>query len=199
MHYLHLNLKITDILTNKNILFKGVDPAKYESWHWELSVNDLHKDFVDIVNQLGLTVEHVHVFKTNPFNKSWTVHRDWFLDSKGGENLIDIPKLNWIYGDNTTVMTWYQTNNGIDNPIKVNSVNSEDINASYYKYNSNDVHKIDQTVIAQSSIIQAGVPHDVMNSSGKNRWCVSVLFSKDNQHIGMEELTNLFKDYTINI
>ena len=203
MNYFHLNLGISSVLANKNILFKGTDPKQDKSWHWQLSVSDLDKDFLKLINQLGLSAESVYVFKTNPLHTAWEVHRDNARSASFSEesyrtyynhltDVRDFPKLNFIYGDNTSSMVWYANNNGIDQSIQIDN---EENNASYHKYNTDDVHEIDRTVIKQSALVQSGVPHTVMNSSGKNRWCVSVIFSKDNRHIGMEDLAQLFKDY----
>lgn len=195
MHYKHLNLGISEVLADRSILHKGVrDPEDHQAWHWELSSDDLHEDFVKIVDKLGLTVDSVRIFKTNHFNKKWPIHRDNRLYSVSLENHTDYPKLNWIYGDNSSYMIWYAPKNNVESSTRTDLQGA--YTASYFHYEDEDMVEIERTIIKQASIVQSGVAHSVLNTSSKNRWCVSIIFTKDNRHIGMEELVNLFNDYT---
>jgi len=194
MNYNHLNLGISEVLADKITLHKGIkDPKNHQAWHWELSADDLHEDFVKIVDRLGLTVDSVWIFKTNHFNKKWPIHRDNRLHGVSLENHTDYPKLNWIYGDNSSYMIWY----ALKNNVKLSTRTDLQDDASYFHYEDEDMVEIERTIIKQTAIVQSGVPHSVLNTSDKNRWCVSIIFTKDNRHIGMEELVNLFNDYCI--
>ena len=194
MNYNHLNLGISGVLADISILHKGIkDPKNHQAWHWELSADDLHEDFVKIVDRLGLTVDSVWIFKTNHFNKKWPIHRDNRLHGVSLENHTDYPKLNWIYGDNSSYMIWY----ALKNNVELSTQTDVQGDSSYFHYEDEDMVEIERTIIKQAAIVQSGVPHSVLNTSDKNRWCVSIICTKDNRHVGMEELVNLFKDYSI--
>lgn len=90
-------------------------------------------------------------------------------------------------------MIWY----ALKNNVKLSTRTDLQDDASYFHYEDEDMVEIERTIIKQAAIVQSGVPHSVLNTSDKNRWCVSIIFTKDNRHIGMEELVNLFNDYCI--
>lgn len=185
--YQHLDLKIgSSILINDNILYTAKDPKLQASWHWALDLNDLHPNFLKILNDKDLTVIHAEVFKTNFLNNSWPIHID--ADNKLG----DVPKINWVYGNRECPMIWYKLKNNIRSEQKITATGT-----GYHDFDPDTVEEIDRTFIQTPSIIQAGVPHTVINSSNKNRWCVSIVLSKGNDLLTFEQLVNEFKEYIV--
>lgn len=187
--YQNLNFDtVTSILNNPKILFlhdqeKFNDPSEF---HWSLRVEDLHPNFLKIISQTNLEIDLVEVFKTNPNNKSWNVHID-VVESK---ILYDLPKLNWVYFNNESVMVWYQNKIYKHKELKKTATGTE-----YLDFPLDEVEEIDRTVIDKIAIVQAGVPHTVINKSNKSRYCVSLIFKKDKKFISFNELVEEFKQY----
>jgi hypothetical protein len=186
--YQHLDLKIgSSILVNDNILYTAKDPNLQKSWHWTVDSQDLHPNFLRIINDKRLTVIHAEVFKTNFLNNSWPIHID------ADNSLGDVPKINWVYGNQECPMIWYK----LKNPNNRSEQKVTATGTGYYDFDPDTVEEIDRTFIQTPTIIQSGVPHTVINSSNKNRWCVSIVLKKDNELLTFANLVNEFSDYTV--
>lgn len=187
--YQNLNFDtVPSILNNPKILFLH-DRAKLDAasaYHWSLKVEDLHPQFLQIISKTNLQIDLVEVFKTNPYNKSWNVH----IDVVDGKILYDLPKLNWVYLNNESVMVWYKEKIHKHKELKRTPTGTE-----YLDFPLDEVEEIDRTQIDKVAIVQAGVPHTVINNSNKARYCVSIIFKKDKKFISYYELVEEFRQY----
>ena len=186
--YQHLNLDIgPSILSDDKILYQGRNPALASSWHWTLKLTDLNTKFLDIVKEKNLTVIHAEVFKTNFLNQSWAIH----IDADSG--LGDVPKINWVYGSQECPMIWYKEKDISQRTAQKTTATG----TGYYTFDLDSVEEIDRTFIKTPTIIQSGIPHTVVNDSGKTRWCVSIVLKKGDDLLTFEQLVNEFKDYAV--
>lgn len=186
--YQHLDLNIgSSILADDHILYVGKNPALASSWHWTLKAHNLNPKFLEIINDKLLHVIHAEVFKTNFLNQSWPIH----IDADNGRG--DVPKINWIYGNQECPMIWYKEKD----PEHRTAQQTTATGTGYYTFDADTVEELDRTFIKTPTIIQSGVPHTVINQSGKTRWCVSIVLKKGDDLLTFDELVNEFKEYTV--
>jgi hypothetical protein len=186
--YQHLDLTIgSSILADDRILYGGKDPALESSWHWTLKTQDLNPKFLEIVNNKLLRVIHVEVFKTNFFHPTWAIH----IDADNG--LGDVPKINWVYGNQECPMIWYKEKD----PTHRTEQKITATGTGYYTFDADTVEEIDRTFIKTPTIIQSGIPHTVINQSGKTRWCVSIVLKKEDELLTFDQLVKEFSDYAV--
>lgn len=184
----HLDLGIgSSILADDSILYKSKDPTLGSSWHWTIEHDDLNFKFLKLLADKNLKIIHAEIFKTNFLNKSWPIH----IDADNGQG--DVPKINWVYGDQTCPMIWYKLKDLNNRPKEKTTATG----TGYYDFDPGTVEEIDRTFVGTPSIIQSGIPHTVINSSNKNRWCVSIVVKKDDQLLTFEQLVNEFIEYAV--
>jgi hypothetical protein len=185
--YQHLDLNIgPSILADNSILYVGKNPALASSWHWSLNIQDLNPKFIKLLESKNLQVVTAEVFKTNYFNQSWPIHID---GSDGREN---IPKINWIYGNQECPMIWYKQKD----QTQCIEAKITDTGTTYYTFDADSVEEIDRTFVRTPTIVQGAVPHTVINESGKTRWCVAIVLMKDDM-LTFDQLVAEFKDYAV--
>jgi len=186
--YQHLDLDIgPSILADDRILYAGKNPALATSWHWTLTTQDLNSRFLEIINNKLLQVIHVEVFKTNFLNQSWSIH----IDADNG--LGDVPKINWVYRSQDCPMIWYKEKDTRQRTAQKTTATG----TGYYTFDADSVEEIARTFVKTPTIIQSGIPHTVINNSGKTRWCVSIVLKKGDDLLTFEQLVNEFKDYAV--
>jgi len=190
-YYQNLNFDIgPSILHDPKILFlhdkKNLD--NLSAYHWVLSEQDLHPEFLNIIAKIGLSVYLIEAFKTNPSNNTWPIHIDIVEETV----LEDLPKLNWIFGNTHSPMIWYKEKNPQSKTHKKTPTGTD-----YLEFGIDELEEVDRTVISTTAIVQAAVPHTVINTSGKSRYCISVIFKKENKHLTFDELSKEFIAYAI--
>lgn len=184
----HLDLGIgSSILADDSILYTSKDPTLDSSWHWTIEHKDLNSKFLKLLADKNLKIIHAEIFKTNFLHKSWPIH----IDADNG--IGDVPKINWVYGDLQCPMIWYKLKNEDSRTEgKITATGT-----GYYDFDPDTVEEIDRAFVGRPSIIQSGVPHTVINSNNKNRWCVSIVVKKDDQLLTFEQLVKEFIEYTV--
>lgn len=179
MYYQHLNLGISSILKDDLKLYED-NP---EPDHYRLSILDLNPDFVKLIEKLGLVIMLVEVFRLKSSVKKWDIHIDGF-------KINDVPKLNFVHGNQISPMIWYKLKDGIDKP-PIETI----IGTPYITFSLDEVDEVDRTFIQYPTIVQAGTPHTVELEGDQTRWAVSISFFKNWQPISFVELVNIFKNY----
>jgi hypothetical protein len=165
------------LLKNENL------KEKYkEQRHKLIDTTDLNEDFCELIKIKNLRFAHSQVFYLTPFS---------FMEVHQDENFLeDFPKMNFVFGGKDSVMQWFNPR-----PDSVKKLKSTPLGKSYVSYNIADVKLIYRHTIAQPSIVQAGVPHNVVNFS-EPRQCFSFVFNKkDHSPATFNELATLFQEY----
>jgi len=108
----------------------------------------------------NIDVTHGEVFYTPPKGQL-PIHIDVYGD--------EITKMNWIYGATDSEMIWYK----VKDPNKPLNKQLTPIGTPYVLYNLEDCDKIFSDRIQKPSIINAAIPHGVINPTDIGRWCVS--------------------------
>jgi len=186
--YQHLDLNIgSSILADISILHKGIkDPNLELSWHWDLELSDLNPKFLALLKSKDLRVISAQVFKTNFFHPIWPIHVDTGV-------VGDFPKMNWVYGNQECPMIWYKEKDPTH--VKVEEITAT--GDTYYIIDPDSAEEMDRTFVRTPTIVQAGAPHTVINSSNKNRWCVSIVLKKGDDSLTFDQLVTEFKDYAV--
>lgn len=148
-----LDLQINIPLLRKDFVLERFKEPKHLRPSTETIVSDEMFKFFD---QHNLTIGS-EIFFTPPMAHT-TVH----ADDHG-----DIIKLNWIIGGRGSVMQWWKPR--IENPIVYTEHNGPTI-----RYKINEVSLLHAAEIKQPSMVQVGIPHNVLNG-GENRWCISLI------------------------
>lgn len=142
----------------------------------------INKEIFDLLDQLDLKILFVETFCKKPGGQE-AIH----IDGSGG----DYTKLNWVFGGGDSEMVWYKP---IDLTPKKPALT--DTNTLYYSYDRSEVEEIERTVIKNPTLVQVGVPHDIVNVT-KGRLCVSVVIHHKTKlrRPTMQESIELLKKY----
>ena len=109
------------------------------------------------------------------------------IDNEGGDYI----KLNWIYQGSSSIVNWYEP---IDTIIKPANVISREY--QFIKYDNSEVKLLHSQQINMPSIIQVGIPHNIINYS-EPRECLSMVLCLNGKRITMSESIELFKNYIV--
>jgi hypothetical protein len=154
----------------------GIEP------HTRIPLEEVSSHFVDFLAQRNLKIFLVEMFYNPPFKVS-RIH----IDALGG----DYSKINFVYGGEKSLMCWYQTD------VVKNQIDYTNINTRSVDYRADEVVLAHRRTVRSPSIVQVGVPHNIINAA-RARWCVSVVpVSADTQkRLSFQDTVSLFKDLT---
>jgi hypothetical protein len=169
--------------------FNKLDVTDKYAAHWNLSKDDLDKNFLEWLYKLDLDIFWAEIF---------------YCSSKGSifRHVDEITpanccKLNWVYDQDETWMNWYQLKPGV-------SLRKEDntIGGFYFSCDDNECDFVHRARIGKPTMVNAGVPHDVKNPSDYPRWCVSIVPSfknPANTRLAWEDGEKIFFRYLKNV
>lgn len=144
----------------------------------------LHNNIFELLDSLNLKVHHVETFfKTSGAHKESRIHIDGPLG--------DYIKLNWVFRSGDSQMCWYSPKIKSNKPILKTKTGTP-----YILYNRYEVDEIEKTIIQNPTLVQVGIPHNIINIT-ESRLCVSIiLHDKDtDQRLTMKESISRFKNY----
>jgi hypothetical protein len=171
----HFRLNFNFQPLNPQFVFPKVrDFSKSPADNWQLSIHKaeemLSTECLDFFRSLDLEPWNPHLFCGGPSYSS-TIHID-------GEGLGSGPlwAINWIYGSNNSVMTWYK-------PIQPGSAKKTPSNTTQIIFTEDQVEAIDILEFDQNNcgpiLVRTDIPHKVVNHDLNNpRYCLSVRFKQ---------------------
>ena len=138
------------------------------------------------LNSFGLEIPFWDVFVSTP---DFTMH----IHNDNNEGIDNMTKLNWVYEDGYSVMTWYKPKEGKTHTIYENN-GMEDYALSW---DHSDVEQVFSTVVGKPSLVNAGQPHNIVNVSSKKRICLSFFLveKETGKPLQWERAMELFKDH----
>jgi hypothetical protein len=144
----------------------------------------LNKELLKFFDSLNLKITFAETF-FKPAGHRGTIH----VDSLGGDYI----KLNWIYGCGESQMCWYEIIDKKDKPVNTTSTNTLSIH-----YSPNEVKEIERTKIQNPTIVQVGIPHNIIDVT-EDRLCISLvpIHKFTSKRVTMTESLEIFKDYLI--
>jgi hypothetical protein len=145
--------------------------------HVKFTVSQLNIEFIEYLKNLNLHISFVEVFYTKP-NSITDIH----IDASPG----DITKINYIYGGLDSQMIWYAPNYETCGEKKITCVNS-----NYVAFSSDEVTQVYADYLTKPSIVQVGVPHNIINIK-QARHCLSLVITENNQRMTMDRAIEIF-------
>jgi hypothetical protein len=144
----------------------------------------LNKELLKFFDSLNLKITFAETF-FKPAGHRGTIH----VDSLGGDYI----KLNWIYGSGESQMCWYEIIDKTDKSINITSTKTSSI-----QYTSNEVKEIERTKVYNPTIVQVGIPHNIIDVT-EDRLCISLvpIHKFTSKRVTMTESIEIFKDYLI--
>jgi hypothetical protein len=173
-----------DINLSLNPLKEDIDIKSYgTNAHTPISITDININLILLLYKLGLKIQLVELFHTSSHSFT-TIH----TDAAGG----DYTKMNFIYGGKNSKMIWYRVKSDSKKPI-----NSTNIGTPYIGHELTEVDLIEECSVKFPSIIQVGIPHNILNYE-EPRYCLSIVLAKTlGGRITMNESLNIFKSYIV--
>jgi len=145
--------------------------------HVHFDLNQLNPKFTEYLNELNLHISFAEIFYTKP-NETTGIHVDVFYG--------DFTKLNYIYGGADSQMCWYRTNT-VTGERKITAVNSK-----YLAFEPDQVDLIYTDSLVQPSVVQVGVPHNIINRQ-QDRHCLSMVIIENKRRVYMRRALDIFK------
>lgn len=155
MNQFYTRISLPSVLLDDSVLYSSPDVYR------TIQQSDINQEVVRILNQRGLSIYSVEIFKTGYTNKRWPIHVD-------GPREGDMAKINWVYGNTRCDMKWFKRKSGSLPKAK------ESAAGPYIEYDEHDVEEIASFNIGTTSIVQTAIPHTVVNNSEQHRYCVSL-------------------------
>ena len=139
----------------------------------------INKNFILLLNRKNISIILVELFYSSPKFVS-VIHSDCFSN--------DISKINWIYQNDSSTINWYA-------PNTIGSINRHD-GHEFVPYQPHEVDLIESANLTGSSLIQAAVPHNVINGAG-DRWALSIMLRDNNTggQLSFNEALNRLSEY----
>ena len=136
----------------------------------------INPDIIDIISDAGFYINLTELFYSPPGMISG-IHSDLRGD--------DISKINWVIGGAESVFNWYK-------PASINPIQGSN---QYRAYTLDEVTLLDSTPLQTPSLIQAAIPHNVVNLS-EPRWSVSLMIynKKTYDHAAFNDVAAKLKD-----
>lgn len=149
--------------------------------HKVIPLEDINPDMILFLDALNVKVTLAETFYTNPFTQS-----DAHIDVIGG----DYTKINFIYGGKKSRMLWYK----IKEDVPKRHIQKTVINTQYISFKLNELEKIHEEYIVHPSLVQVGIPHNIINLE-EHRRCISLVIKNKitNTRIKMDDAIKIFE------
>jgi hypothetical protein len=104
----------------------------------------------------------------------------------------DYSKINWVFGGGESYMHWYTPKDGYQNKEQLISP----IATSFVSYEPSEVNLMYSAQLSKPSIVQVGVPHNVINGD-QERFAVCMVFFDRRTRLRptLTEARDIFKNY----
>ena len=163
-------------------LHSDIDINNFSKDYWNtIPLSYINKNLISFLLQKGLDFPKMATFYSEG-ECSHPIHVD-------GDSISNLVRVNWVYGDHH-VMNWYSSN-----VVKPYSIEKTD--RAYVHYKPNEVELIHSQKVGCPSLVQTGVPHNVVNYYGSRR-CISIALThrQTKKSVTMDEALLLFNDIT---
>jgi len=180
---------------------------KLDTHPLKIPMHDLPKDFwnlipiefiepnlIDFLLSKGITINTISSFYevySGPGHQPGSIHSD--LHGTG-----DMTKLIWNWGWNHE-MSWYTPKAGITEEANIMENNKAPENKirNYTVFEPNKLDKIYSCKIRSPSLIQVGIPHQVITFSGMRRSLTMLLHDLHGNTIPMDAAKLIFKEHIV--
>ena len=166
-------------------LCDGYDITSQSEWQKTISLDYINPKLVNFLSQYGLQAKWLEVHMRTP-GYICKIHTDTFT-SKG-----EYVKINWVYGGRNSYMSWYSPKNSKSGTSRLTDIEKTE----FVEYQPYEVDLIaTYPTHNKPYIVQAGVPHTVINPK-ETRYCLCcVLQTTSGGKPTMNEVKNLLINY----
>jgi len=177
----------------QNFSFLNLDLPLFKG---NISIDDIPKTSIAKLDQQKYLNEellkffdslNLKIFLVETFYKNSTSTGGIHVDSVGG----DYVKLNWVFGGGQSKMCWYRPKyNFKKEPIQTPT------GTPFISYSNAEVEGIERTAINNQTLVQVGIPHNIVDVT-EERFCVSIVIQSKTtgQRLTMEQARTIFEDY----
>jgi hypothetical protein len=148
----------------------------------KLNLKLINPKLTSIFDKLNVSVGSLQHLSYPPYFTG-TIH----IDNEGGDYI----KCNWIYQGSNSIVNWYEP---IDTIIKPANVISREY--QFIKYDKSEVKLLYSQSVTLPSLIQVGIPHNVINFN-EPRECLSMVLFYKNNRITMHDSIKIFNQYLV--
>jgi hypothetical protein len=170
-----------------------MDDLPKEGWNL-IPVEFIEPKLLDFLKTKGIVITTISSFYDvyGDIYQPGPIHSD--LHGTG-----DMSKLIWVWGEHHE-MSWYKykANIPVDADIMENSDAPENVIRKYTVFERYKLDKIYSNKIGLPSLIQVGIPHQMITFGGIRRSLTMVLHDFDGNIIPMGTAKLIFKEYIVN-
>jgi hypothetical protein len=141
------------------------DRSLRSSWHCSIPPDHMDPRITVFLSGINAWSPHAEVFYSLPGLRR-PIHTD-------GGPISDLCKINWVYGGSGSLMRWWDPKD----PTKAPKEGRTIVGSRYCSYDDDDCELAWESTVGFPSLVQVGIPHDMVNSSDEPRWCVSYVVS----------------------
>lgn len=177
-YFAHLDLPFTadlSTLLSMNLAANRLD-------HIHCDVAAVPGEVQELLQTLGIVVSHAEMFNTPPRTRL-AIHVD-------GDHLSNITKLNWCFGAEGSVMNWFKLLPNYEPPLMKTGIGT-----SYLLPDAKKCTLVASTKIGRPTLVNAGVPHSIINPTGERRVVISLVLDRNSAHVQWEDALKLFAPY----
>lgn len=125
------------------------------------------------LSDLGLKINFGEVFRTGPMSTT-RIHVD-------GPTMDESCKLNWAFGAKGSTMAWWRI---VDHSMDL-SPRLAPGGTRYINIDTAGCEMMHSEEIGSPSLVNVGVPHNIINPTNQTRWCISYMLGR------MDSIQNL--------
>jgi hypothetical protein len=184
---LKVNFDIDQSIFQKVDSLDGVQVNNFK--YYKLSAIEYPASIIKWLDQYGIFVAWIDAICMPP-HSTIPIHID-------GQRLNSSRcKLNWVYCQGETKTEWWTINQLQD----TSATSVLDNTANYLRFDPAECTQVWSAQLGQPSLIEAGLPHSVINSSEYPRWCLSnsLCWKSSRHNVRFQEAVEVFKDYIVN-
>jgi hypothetical protein len=152
----------------------------------QFPIHNIDSRLTEFLGRLNISIFHAEIFYTPPL-RVLPLH----IDSIGG-----VCKLNFVFGGEGSLMQWWQSKHDHDTGARYTNA----IGTEYSRMEVKDCDLVWQQSIGQPSLINAGVPHQVINCTNTPRWCMSFCLAdkRERKRLSWQQASKIFEQYCQN-
>lgn len=167
-----------DLYPLKNQVTVTKIPEYHEA---DISMDEINEEFINLLNSIGIKICHSQFFYSPPYYNG-PIH----VDNVGG----DYTKINYVFGGSNSRMFWYKLKSNIKVPMKKTMVG-----VFYKEYTTDQVDMIDSHILGFPSLVQVGIPHNMVNQDEPRICAAFVLHDPEKNLLTMSESVTRLQNY----
>jgi hypothetical protein len=178
-----LNLNLGFVVDHQVLTSLEVDPSRVNHF----VIHNIDKNLTNFLNEKNISIPHAEIFYIPPL-RVLPLHVD-------NDSINDFCKLNFIFGAQGSLMQWWK----LKDPSRSMNYHTNSIGTRYIRVEVSECDLVWQQQVGQPGLVNAGVPHQVINCTNEPRWCMSFsLYDRVNKEIlKWKNALKIFESYKL--